>query len=344
MKLLRTSLFVFLLLPALLQAQVKVGTAGATFLKLGVSARGAAMADAFLPLADDVSALYYNPAGLLNITEAQMGITHFQLPVNVALEWGGYVHPRVRNGVVISSLGIGLTFLHTDLMDVTTPQHSNGTGQQFNWSSLALGVTYMQRLTNKFGVGVTLKLINESTFEENATGWSADVGTYYDTNWRTVRLAMLISNFGPDLTFVETPYPLPINFRFGVGATPIHNDQHNLEVSFQFGHPNDNLEEADVGLEYIYKDFLALRWGKRINGWKRYQWDDGYYEGEDDDKPNVDHDPFVEYPIIESDGTPSLDGMTFGVGLHWGKWRADFAYLPNKFLGAHHFVTLSYKF
>lgn len=48
-------------------AQVKAGTVTATFLELPVSARGMGMADALLPIADDVSAIYFNPAGLTQL-------------------------------------------------------------------------------------------------------------------------------------------------------------------------------------------------------------------------------------------------------------------------------------
>lgn len=339
MKLLRSTLvMILLMLPVTLLAQVKTGTMGASFLKVGISARAAGMGDAFLPLADDVSALYYNPAGLIQLEKPQTAFTHLMMfdGVGLSLDWFGYAKPFLRRGNVISVLGISGTFMYTDMMDVTTPIRSSGTGERFNYTDLAIGVTWTQRLTNKFAVGTTIKLINESTYGENAVGWAADVGTYYDTNWRTVRLAMMISNFGPDLTFVETPYPLPIEFRFGIGATPIHTDIHNLEVSFQFGHPSDNLELAIIGLEYEWNKFLALRYGKKINGFRRYKWED--YQN------NIDKDPYVEYPILEEDGTLSFDGMSWGVGISWNAFNADFGYTLNKYMGAHKFVTLHYQF
>ncbi len=341
MKYLRSLLFVILLmLPATVLAQVKAGTMGATFLKLGISARAAGMSDAFLPLADDVSAIYYNPGGLIQLEKPEAAFTYLDMyrGIGLGLGWCGYARPFMRRGNVISVLAVSATFMSTDDMVVTTPIYSgpNGNGQTFNWTDLAIGVTWTQRLTNKFAVGTTLKLVNESTYEENATGWAADVGTYYDTNWRTVRLAMMISNFGPDMTFVETPYPLPIEFRFGIGATPIHTDLHNLEVGFQFGHPSDNLELAVLGLEYVWNDFLALRYGKKINGFRRYVWED--YQD------NVDKNPFTEYPILEEDGTLSLDGMSFGCGVGWENINVDFAYMLNKYLGPNMYMTMHYQF
>jgi len=40
------------------------GTTGATFLKLGVGSRPVAMGEAFVAVADDINALFWNPSGL----------------------------------------------------------------------------------------------------------------------------------------------------------------------------------------------------------------------------------------------------------------------------------------
>lgn len=65
---------ILLVFPEWAWGQAKVGTAGAQFLELGVSARAIAMGDAFLSICDDASAVYYNPAGLTQLTER--GIVH----------------------------------------------------------------------------------------------------------------------------------------------------------------------------------------------------------------------------------------------------------------------------
>ncbi|MDE2291861.1 MAG: hypothetical protein KGL53_07240, partial [Elusimicrobia bacterium] len=60
---------VFLLLAAAVLSSTPVfaagpGTSAATFLTLGFGARPLALGESFVAVADDVSALYYNPAGL----------------------------------------------------------------------------------------------------------------------------------------------------------------------------------------------------------------------------------------------------------------------------------------
>src|SRR5438067_1224172 len=48
------------------------GTSSAQFLKLGAGARAAGMGDAFVAVADDVTAAYWNPAGLAQIRQTEV--------------------------------------------------------------------------------------------------------------------------------------------------------------------------------------------------------------------------------------------------------------------------------
>ena len=47
--------------------QTNVGTTSASFLEIGAGARSLAMGGAYVSLANDVSALYWNPAGIVSV-------------------------------------------------------------------------------------------------------------------------------------------------------------------------------------------------------------------------------------------------------------------------------------
>lgn len=312
-------------------AQNKAGTSGAQFLKLSASARGMGMADAMLPLANDASALYYNPGGLTQLDGWHATFTHFALPVDVSQNWLGVVRGHPEEGW---AYGASLTFLNSGRMDVTTPESPGGTGQDFNWLDLALGVTVSKRLTNKFSTGLTLKFLNESTMEMDATGWAADVGTFYDTGWRSVKLAMLIANFGPDMKFIAKEYPLPIIFKFGTSMDlwGSKGDEHFLLGSFEFGHPSDNAEQVNLGFEYAFRDQFFLRLGKKVNGITRDTWEE-YMQ-------DTGKDPYVERPLL------STDGLTVGAGFRFktraGDLSFDYAYEPSEYLESWNMITLSW--
>jgi hypothetical protein len=209
-------------------------------------------------------------------------------------------------------------------------------------------VTYSQRLTDKFSVGGTLKYLNESLADETANGWAADVGTYYNTGWRGLSIAMSITNFGPDMNFVNSPFPLPINFKFGASVPAMNGPVHKLVVALEGSHPNDNLEQINIGVEYGFKGVAFLRLGKKINGWKRSTWED-YQAAIDPNNQFTQHikeDPYMEYPVIDEEGRISLHGASIGGGLKFDNigLRVDYAYTAYGFLGPLHRFTLAYSF
>ncbi len=331
-----TGLLVMLLLPGLALGQAKVGTTGVNFLKIGVSARGVALADALLPVADDASTLYYNPAGLINLKNREAIFTHVVLPAGINFDYIGYVMPLPALG---GSFGVSATTLYTDAMDETTPERVYGTGRTFTATDFSAGATYAQRLTDKFSVGGTVKYLQENLADEVARGWAADVGTFYDTGWRSVRIAMVISNFGPDMEFISSPFPLPLIFKFGMSAELYQTDRHRITMTAEGTHPNDNVEELHFGWEYAWNETAFLRLGKKMNGLTRDSWDD--YQS---DKQS--YDPFVEYPLFNEDGMLSFDGVSLGGGLHLRNigLMVDYSYAQLGYLGGVHRFSLGYKF
>ena len=59
----------------------------AQFLKIGVGGRATAMDDAFVAIANDVSALYWNPAGITQVTENQVMLSHSEWVVDIKHEY-----------------------------------------------------------------------------------------------------------------------------------------------------------------------------------------------------------------------------------------------------------------
>jgi hypothetical protein len=251
-----------LLMPGLAFGQAKVGTAGAQFLEIGVSARAIGMGEAFLGVADDASALYYNPGALSLLTRWEAIVTHVEYPADIQYEFAGVVMPMPR---LAGTLGLAAYALHTNDMPVTNYKFPRGTGQTFTSRDFALGLTYSAGLTDRFSFGFTAKYINQRLALFQATGWAMDLGTYYDTGFRNFKICMIISNFGPDMKFESESYPLPIDFRFGTAIDVLQSESSRLTAAVQGAHPNDNLEKYNAGLEYWFNDMFALRAGKKFN-------------------------------------------------------------------------------
>src|SRR2546422_3736959 len=71
----------------------KVGTFDGQFLKIGVGARACAMGGAFVGVADDASALFWNAAGIARIDpdKSELSINHASWPAELNFDQIGYV-------------------------------------------------------------------------------------------------------------------------------------------------------------------------------------------------------------------------------------------------------------
>lgn len=266
------------LTPSEVAAQAKVGTTGAQFLELGVSARSMGMGGAFTAVANDVSAVYYNPAGLTSLLGTEVMATYVDMPAGVQYGFVAYGLPLESVGGVLGfamyALTSGPMIERTYNRGVDYPAEEGidadaifGTGRQFAWNDLALSISYGRYLTDRFSLGFTVRYIGEwvEVIDHSASSWSADVGTSYNTGYRDFKLAMSISNFGPDLKFIEKAAPLPINFKFGGSINVIEGTDHILTLAAEGTHPSDNLEKYNAGLEYLFMERFALRVGSRFN-------------------------------------------------------------------------------
>jgi hypothetical protein len=251
-------ILILLVFPEWAWGQAKVGTAGAQFLELGVSARAIGMGDAFLSICNDASAVYYNPAGLTQLIDRQAMFTHISCPADINYEFVALAYPSPKFGGV---WGIGFYMLNAGDMDFTDYPVAFFPKQTFTAKEYALGFSYARSLTDRFNVGMTLKLIDELYDTERATGWAADMGTLYDTGFKGFKIGMMISNFGSDLKFISESYPLPMNFRFGGVVDIIRRENHSAVFAVEGSHPNDNMEKFNAGIEYWYKDMFSLRVG-----------------------------------------------------------------------------------
>lgn len=252
-------LIMLLAMPALTFAQDKVATTAAQFLKIGVSARAVAMGEAYTAVANDASSIYYNPSGLVFTTGRTLYGTHIEWPADITYDFVSYSQ-NVLGGVV----GASFAALTMDDMQRTDIFIGGPDGTTFGAGSYMFGLTYARSLTDRFAIGGSMKWIQEYLDDESSSQPAADIGAYYNTGFKSLRIGFAITNFGPDSKFIEESTPLPINFHFGAAYNLLESFEHNLILAFDGSHPNDNSERYDVGMEYGFRDMLFLRAGHQF--------------------------------------------------------------------------------
>jgi long-subunit fatty acid transport protein len=260
-------LFLALLLFALAisafsQSGNKGGRTGAQFLEIGVGARAVGMAESFVAVANDVSAIYFNPAGLLELQDVQVMFSNIQWPAEITYNYAAGAIPVASFDGVI---GIHLAKLSTGSMIVRTQLRPEGTGETFEAANYVSGISYAQRLTDRFGIGFNVKYVRLNAFRYVAEGIAFDLGSMYKTGFESFRFGWLISNFGANLKFINESFALPTSVMFGVAAEAFETETQSLTLSLQGIRPSDNAERVSVGTEYRFMDLLRLRAGYRFN-------------------------------------------------------------------------------
>jgi len=186
-------------LPPVLQGRVEgfsfIGNAGGEFLTIPIGARGAAMGQAFTAVVDDISALWWNPAGLGFMRSPAAFFTNVNMPLDVRFNYLGIGAPVFGgDGVIAGSFGL----LSTDKMDVTTIEQPGGSGEQFDsWSSVTQG-SYAHNISDRFTAGASMKWAHENVFGVTSDAFQFDFGTNYHTTFagRGIRLAFVVQNLG----------------------------------------------------------------------------------------------------------------------------------------------------
>jgi hypothetical protein len=173
----------------------RVGISSLQFLKIGVGARAAGVVGAFSAMADDASALYWNPAGIVQSGSMEVFGSYVDWPVELSHRFAGVLVPLGVNAV-----GVSVTQLTCPETPVTTELQPDGTGETWKYGDVAAAVTFARAMTDRFSFGFTVRFIEETLDLVSMRAVTFDLGTYYRTGWGSSRFAVVLSNFGTDVT------------------------------------------------------------------------------------------------------------------------------------------------
>lgn len=285
----------------------KVGTTGAAFLKIGVG-RATAMGDAFVAIADDASAAYFNPGGLARVSR-QIQLNHVNWIADVNHDNLTAVLPMTSFGTVavtVTALTMGQIEQTTIDNPNTVIREDEGTGLFFGASDMAVGVSYARIITDKLCFGVTAKVINQTIWDLSASAVGFDLGLFYNTGFKSLRIGAAVTNYGTQLSYSgreldysffwpdsgptqingmysTTPAGLPTCFRFGIAYDLVeaHNPDKDsrLTAALDITHPSDINETVNFGLEYGLANVFFLRGGYVLNTDDSYQKEIGWATG-----------------------------------------------------------------
>jgi len=281
-------LILFLLGSTLFGQFDNVGTSAANFLKIGVGGRATGMGGAITANVNDPSSLYWNPAGTANAENIEVMVNITDWILDFKHNYFAVVFPGGR----IGNFGLSVNFLDMGEMERTTELEPEGDGTTFSATNTALGLAFSKHMSDRFNVGVQLKMVQESISFTSASAFAIDAGSQYISRFSGLRIGMAITNFGTKMRLNGTDqkididpfeeldgnpdvianlrtedWPLPMAFRFGFSIQPlgpesiIKNPLFVVMVNADYYDGRDLSPYYAIGTELKVKNLLYLRSG-----------------------------------------------------------------------------------
>jgi hypothetical protein len=288
----------------------------AEVLTMGAGARPLAMGGAFVGLANDATAAFWNPAGLALIDDIEITTMHATQSdlqsydfANIAFktDFGTYAFSYLQLGVD----GINVTTTSSDIL---------GTTQYSDQAELISGGW---KIGNQIAVGATIKLLQTNAYTASAFGIGSDFGILYKP-FKELEIGLVARDItgGSYVTWSNTPtdptqvlqpsITVGLSYTKEFGKTSSRGTAavpgSTLTVSFDVDtlYAGEALNNYHFGAEYWYRQFVALRAGFETKGFQ------------------FDNDSF----------TPSA-----GVGIWAYLFEVDYAYVSNS-IGGMNYLSL----
>jgi hypothetical protein len=284
--------------------EASAGKYAAEFLTEGVGARALAMGGAYVAVANDATANYWNPAGLTFVRGPEIGFSHVTMFDELANYDALTLSVPVGHG-----LGLGLTWIRLGVDDIPRygallgtssdrigqahPEwRSDGEAQgsfsdteqayvfsvakRFDFSLvLGSGLTPLM-LPIEFSLGASGKYISQSLDDHSGTGQGFDLGTLLrlglsseipETSPRYISLGFAIQNVGTKLTWdTEDDHQDEIvrNLRVGLAFTQAFSSLSSV-VTLAAQLDDQYGQDIRYGGEYAFRDMIFLRGGADVN-------------------------------------------------------------------------------
>jgi hypothetical protein len=338
------------LMPAKSFAQ---GEAAVPFLLLAPDSRFSAIGESGTGLADNASAIFWNPAGIAFLSGTEVSITHSNwLPqFNLDLFYD-YLTFRTYLEELSGNVTASVTFMNFGEFirtgDDPTPL---GTFRAYD-AALTLG--YATKLHPDWGVGVNFRIIHsrlsdKPTGEEQGEGVATSVSFDLSGMWRPAYLNIFgwelenrlsiganLSNLGPKITYIDQAQsdPIPTNLRLGF-AFQIFNDEFNsLVYTLDFSKllvsrteiiaNGDTTSQSDEWYEALFTSWTDDDFSEELRDIVTSMGLEYWYGTPGDFLFALRGGYFYEDPAY---GNRKF--MTFGAGLRYDIYGFDFSYISS---------------
>ena len=317
-----------------------VGTSGSLALKIGIGAKSTSMGEATVAVADDISSIYWNPAGLVQIRDSQISAMHIEWLDDIRYEWVGFAQPLAPWVTVAADVFyVHMGSIPRTIESPTEGYEADGT---FTAADMAGRFAVAGRIFKDVLVGASFQVfqskvsfedvIKERIGDKTARSTVIGLGCLYNTSIPNLSVGCSFQNWGRQTrVFIKEKEPLPFAFRLGVaykalvagwkvapsqegatansGESAILSSAGALIMAMDLDFPIDSSVSVRMGAEYRFGGGIAVR--------------GGYRTGTGFDFPS---------------------GLCVGAGYSSASYQVDYALVPYGDIGSTHRVSFTIRF
>lgn len=268
-------------------SQTDIAKYAGEFLAIGVGGRPLGMGGAFVAVANDITAGYYNPSGLAHLNYPQISLMHDERYGDlVNYNYGAVAIPYGSEwSFGISAIRLSIDGIYDTrnaledtngdgILDITNQDRLNYDKiSEFSNQDLAFYLTAAKRYSDDFYIGANIKVIKRDIAEFSATGIGFDVGAMYrpiDNLWvganvQDITTTLVAWDTGKN-DLISPTMKLGAAYMWyvlGGRITPavdfdIRFENRQFASNFNIGPVSF---DAHFGFEYQFQDLFAVRAG-----------------------------------------------------------------------------------
>lgn len=318
---------------------------GVPFLLIGPNSRFAGMGETGAAIADDATAMHWNPAGLAFQTQGtEINFTHSPWLAGLGLSdlFYDYLAGKTYIKSIKGTIGVDLTYLNIGEV-ITTDEFGNRTGQDYKAYEMAFAVGYATKVSKDLGVGVVARLIYSrlspndlSVGNEKGSGTAFSTSFDLSTLWKPssglgffknkFSIGANLSNLGPKISYVDADQadPLPTQIRVGLGYKIFKNEGNDLTITTDISKLLVNRNE-DGSADPFYKAMVTSWKGGLPGILKSLQTSVGveYWYG------NPKLIALRAGYFYEDPSNGNRQYITLGAGIRYSLYGFDFSYITG---------------
>jgi hypothetical protein len=210
------------------------------------------MGGAFTAIADDKTAIYYNPAGLSQLRWSEASISYNRWILDTSLTSLTYGHSFGLGG----SAAVGFTYY--DSGDIEKRGDTKDADGSFRHTGMAARLAYGNEFFEGVSLGLAVKYAAETLDGQSSGAVAGDFGVHYKTilDFGETSFGAAAQNIGSKLW---EEYDMPLLVRAGVAVKP---SKDFLTLAAEYVAPQAGIPYMGVGMEITPGD-LSLRAGYR---------------------------------------------------------------------------------